>query len=163
VLIPRISFTHGNLSCPKGRHRIAWGVSPRCVQVNQLEEPCRGDVDPLMVSLHRPYRAPLLTIFSILGLTPQAISHHPFGVLDPLPPRQSTLSHFLSAPLCSLSVSRQGRQFSGQGSVFPQKPQHLRQVQLRIGTISGTVTGSLEHDYLFLLGGDPLENGLGGG
>jgi hypothetical protein len=30
--------------------------------------------------LHRPYRAPPFTTHSILGLTPQAISHHPFGV-----------------------------------------------------------------------------------
>ena len=41
-------------------------------------------------SLHRPYRAPLLTIPSILGLTPQAILHHPFGVLDLTPSRHST-------------------------------------------------------------------------
>jgi len=38
--------------------------------------------DPLTVSLHRPYRAPSLITLSILGLTPQAVSHHPFGALD---------------------------------------------------------------------------------
>ena len=48
-----------------------------------------------MVFLHRPYRAPSFTQLSILGLTPQAISHHPFGVLDPLPTRPSIHFHFL--------------------------------------------------------------------
>jgi hypothetical protein len=42
----------------------------------------------LTVFLHRPYRAPSDTALSILGLTPQAISHHPFGVLELIPPRQ---------------------------------------------------------------------------
>jgi hypothetical protein len=35
--------------------------------------------------LHRPYRAPFIRTVVVLGLTPQAISHHPFGVLEPHP------------------------------------------------------------------------------
>jgi len=37
---------------------------------------------PIPETLHRPYRAPSLTIPSYLGLTPQAISHRPFRAHD---------------------------------------------------------------------------------
>ena len=48
---------------------------------------------PLRISLYRPYRAPSFTTLSILGLTPQDISHHPFGVLDPILSTPFNLSH----------------------------------------------------------------------
>ena len=59
--------------------------------------------DPLSGSLHRPYRAPLFTELPVLGLTPQAISHHPCGVLDLMTRRSSRHFRFLSGH-CSLPL-----------------------------------------------------------
>ena len=59
----------------RGREGDAFGIR---VPFGQWARFCSGR--SMSGFLHRPYRAPPFTTHSILGLTPQAISHHPFGV-----------------------------------------------------------------------------------
>ena len=70
---------------------------PQDIVSTLLRSPEGAMSGPLTVFHHRPYRAlSLRPHLQSWGLTSQAIEHHPFGVLDPIPPRYYILSHFLS-------------------------------------------------------------------